>query len=242
MVRGLDVFRKRFRDFPDSYVLIGGTACSLAMEEVGLDFRSTKDLDIVLCVEALTTEFFHAFWTFIEDGSYTHRQKSTDKNILYRFIDPKDDTFPYMVELFSRVPDIAGFEVIGALTPIPAGEDASSLSAILLDTDYYDFLHRGIKHVDGIAYAAPEFIIPLKAKAWLDLSERKGRGERVDSSDIKKHLKDITVLFRIISPEAEMSLPAGIANDLAQFLEMASLQSTIVTDISERMKKLYRLQ
>lgn len=60
MVRGLDLFRERFRDFPDSYVLIGGTACSLAMEKVGLAFRSTKDLDIVLCVEALTTEFFRA--------------------------------------------------------------------------------------------------------------------------------------------------------------------------------------
>lgn len=74
-----------------------------------------------------------------------------------------------MVELFSRVPDSTGFEVAGTLTSIPAGEDASSLSAILLDTDYYDFLHRGIKHSDGVAYAAPEFIIQLKAKAWLDL-------------------------------------------------------------------------
>lgn len=241
MVKGLEVFRDRFRDFSDSYILIGGSACSLAMDEVGQDFRATKDLDIVLCVEALTTEFFHAFWTFIEEGRYTHRQKSSDRNILYRFFNPENDSFPYMIELFSRMPDISGFEVTGTLTPIPAGEDASSLSAILLDTDYYDFLHRGIKHTDGVSYAGPEIIIPLKAKAWIDLTARKGRGEPVDSRDIKKHLKDIPVLFRIVSPESAMDLPETIARDLEQFLDSASLQSEVVAVLSERMKGFYHL-
>jgi hypothetical protein len=32
--------------------LIGGTACIVIMQEAGLDFRATKDLDIVLYVEA----------------------------------------------------------------------------------------------------------------------------------------------------------------------------------------------
>ena len=48
MVRGLDIFRERFRDYSDRYVLIGGTACDLAMREAGLEFSATKDLDIVL--------------------------------------------------------------------------------------------------------------------------------------------------------------------------------------------------
>jgi len=33
MVKGLDVFRKYFRDFTDRYILIGGTACDLAMQK-----------------------------------------------------------------------------------------------------------------------------------------------------------------------------------------------------------------
>lgn len=53
MVRGLDVFRRHFADFTDRYVLIGGVAATLAMEEAGLDFRATKDLDLVLIIEAL---------------------------------------------------------------------------------------------------------------------------------------------------------------------------------------------
>lgn len=34
------------------YVLIGGTASNLAMEDAGLAFRATKDLDVVWHIEA----------------------------------------------------------------------------------------------------------------------------------------------------------------------------------------------
>jgi hypothetical protein len=46
MVKGLDIFREHFKDFQDSYVLIGGVACYLAMEEAGVAFRATKDLEL----------------------------------------------------------------------------------------------------------------------------------------------------------------------------------------------------
>jgi len=62
VVRGLDKFRKQFRAHADQYVLIGGAACDLLMEEAGLEFRATKNLDIVLSVEALDASFVRAFW------------------------------------------------------------------------------------------------------------------------------------------------------------------------------------
>jgi hypothetical protein len=46
VVKGLDVFQHHFARCADQYVLIGGTAATLAMEEAGLEFRATKDLDI----------------------------------------------------------------------------------------------------------------------------------------------------------------------------------------------------
>lgn len=52
MVRGIDSFRDWFRGYEDQYVIIGGTACDLLMTEEGLDFRATKDIDLVLIVEA----------------------------------------------------------------------------------------------------------------------------------------------------------------------------------------------
>jgi hypothetical protein len=61
VVRGLDVFRSWFSSHADEFVLIGGTAATLALEEAGLEFRATKDLDIVLHVEALTPRFGEVF-------------------------------------------------------------------------------------------------------------------------------------------------------------------------------------
>jgi hypothetical protein len=56
MVSGLDHFRKHFSPYVDQYVLIGGTACTVIMQEAGLDFCATKDLEIVLYVEGVRKE------------------------------------------------------------------------------------------------------------------------------------------------------------------------------------------
>ena len=44
-------------------MLIGGTAATLAMEDAGLDFRATKDLDIVLHIAALNAAFGTSYAT-----------------------------------------------------------------------------------------------------------------------------------------------------------------------------------
>ena len=86
MVKGLDVFREYFAGHADQFVLIGGTAGTLAMEEAGLEFRATKDLDIVLHVEALDVAFAQAFWRFVQEGGYEMAQASdTKKPTFYRF-------------------------------------------------------------------------------------------------------------------------------------------------------------
>jgi hypothetical protein len=178
MVRGLDIFQERFAAYVDQYVLIGGTAASLTMEEAGLEFRATKDLDIVLHVEALTPAFGEAFWKFVEDRGYKIRQASdTGKPIFYRFQKPADDRYPAMVELFARAPDGLQPAEGSQLTPIPLDEAVSSLSAILLDEVYYAFIMAGRREVDGLPWVGEDRLIPLKAIAWLELTapERAGR-------------------------------------------------------------------
>ena len=98
MVKGLEIFRVWFKDYADQYVLIGGTAASLAMQSAGLDFRATKDLDVVLHLEALTSAFGRRFWEFIEAGRYNIRQSATSgKPLLFRFQKPAEETFPFMI-------------------------------------------------------------------------------------------------------------------------------------------------
>ena len=83
MVKGLDVLQEHFAAHSDQFILIGGTAATLVMEQAGLDFRATKDLDIVLHIEALTPAFGTTFWTFIETGGYEIREASdTGKPLL----------------------------------------------------------------------------------------------------------------------------------------------------------------
>ncbi len=53
MVKGLDTFRKYFADYKDQYVLIGGAACDIVFESNEVNFRATRDLDMVLSIEAL---------------------------------------------------------------------------------------------------------------------------------------------------------------------------------------------
>lgn len=61
MVSGVESFRKWFAEYTDQYTIIGGTACDLLMSEDGLDFRATRDIDMVLIVESLTPEFGRGF-------------------------------------------------------------------------------------------------------------------------------------------------------------------------------------
>ena len=70
MVKGLDTFREYFKDFEEQYVLIGGAACDILFASNEGQFRATRDLDMVLIVEALTQEFGDKFWEFIESGKY----------------------------------------------------------------------------------------------------------------------------------------------------------------------------
>lgn len=228
MVRGLDLFREAFRGLQDQYVLIGGTAATKTMEDAGLDFRATKDLDVVLVVEALNAEFGAAFWAFIDAGGYELRQSGvTGRPCFYRFQKPKDDKYPVMIELFARAPDALRPIEHGNLTPIPVGEEMSSLSAILLDDSYYAFIMEGRREEDGLAWVGEDRLIPLKAIAWLELRERKEKGEQIDSANVKKHVNDVLRLSQLLTAESSITLTGRVLEDMRRFISTASADPSI---------------
>ena len=76
MVKGLDIFHEYFSEYTNQYVLIGGAACSISFEEQELDFgRTTKDLDMVLIVEAQTKEFVIDFGSLLQTAVTETRQE-----------------------------------------------------------------------------------------------------------------------------------------------------------------------
>lgn len=146
MVTGFESFKRWFSEYSEQYTIIGGTACDLLMSEEGMDFRATRDIDIVLIVESLTPQFGERFWSYIRDAGYEHRNKSTGEPQFYRFTNPKSRDYPYMIELFSRRADAIALSDDAVLTPLPLDHEISSLSAILLDDAYYQFLRKGENH------------------------------------------------------------------------------------------------
>ena len=187
MVTGLDSFKEWFKGSEEQYAIIGGTACDILMTEEGLDFRATKDIDLVLIIEAVDANFGKKFWEYVKQAGYEHCNKSSGVPQFYRFSHPITNQYPAMIELFTRKLDAIQLPEDAVLTLLPMDEDISSLSAILLDDDYYEFLKQGKVTVDGVTVLDAAYLIPFKAKAWMDLTDRKAAGEHVDSKNIKKH-------------------------------------------------------
>ena len=240
MVRGIETFKEWFAGYENQYVIIGGTACDLLMTEEGLDFRATKDIDLVLIIEAVDAAFGRRFWEYIIAAGYEHRSKSTGEPQFYRFTNPQSREYPAMIELFTRKPETMLLPEDAVLAPIPIDEEVSSLSAILLDDDYYAFLRTGRTFVDGVAVLSAPYLIPFKAKAWIDLSDRKAAGEQVDSRNIRKHKNDVFRLTELLNREETLpDLPETIKKDMKEFIERMALEDVDLKQIGlhERSKE-----
>ena len=220
MVSGFTKFKERFQGFANQYVIIGGTACDLIMENEELPFRATKDVDIVLIVESITAEFGRQFWEYVKEAGYEHLNKSTGNAQFYRFTSPKSKEYPYMIEIFSRNPDYMILDDDSIITPLPIDEEVSSLSAILLNKDYYDLLKGGQLIIDGVPVLSPLCLIAFKAKAWLDLTEGRLCGEHIDSKNTKKHKNHVFRLAQLVSPNTRMILSDEIKKDMETFLSV----------------------
>lgn len=224
MVTGFESFQTWFRGYEEQYTIIGGTACDLLMSNEDFDFRATKDIDLVLLIEALTADFGQHFWQYIKSGGYQHCNKSTDESQFYRFTQPSQPGYPYMIELFSRKPDLIFLPQDAVLTPIPIDDSVSSLSAILLDDAYYNLLRDGITTLNGVSVLDAGYIIPFKAKAWLDLTARKQRGESVDSKTIRKHKNDVFRLSVLLKADTKILLNLVVYQDMMEFIQKMEME------------------
>ena len=221
MVIGIDRWKEFFKDYKDKYVLIGGAACNLLEEEFDMTPRATKDLDLVLVVEVLSPDFGQKLWDFIKSANYMGRSKGENKfkHEYYRFTNPEDTTFPKQIELFARKTGILSLPSDARIQPISVGDNLSSLSAILMDDDYYAFTMAHSINIDDIHLASPEALICLKAKAYIEMLDRKSSGEQVDSRDIEKHKKDVFRLIAMLPQDSHFNLPEKLKSDMSDFYD-----------------------
>ena len=223
MVRGIEKFKDAFAEFADNYVIIGGTACEHHEERDGQNPRATRDIDMILVVEALTHDFVRRFWDFIKEAGYTEKQvgeKGKDtKHQYYRFQKPSNSAYPSQIELFSRSLGIFDLPADMHITPIPTDADLSSLSAILMDDDYYYYTLDHSVLAEGVHMADVDSLIALKCKAYLEMISAKLNGREVDSKHIKKHRNDVFRLVATVKPELKYGVPSSLLDDINAFCE-----------------------
>lgn len=219
MVVGLETFKEHFKDFQDSYIIIGGTACDIILEEAGFSPRATDDIDMILIVEVLSEEFVVKFWEFIKLGQYAIQQINEEKRNCYRFANPTTDNYPKQLELFCKEPDVIKVKDGAHLTSIPVEEGLSSMSAILLDKYYYDYTIENSEITEGVHFATPRTLICLKAFAFLNNTQRKAEGQDVRTVDIRKHKYDVFRMVMMLQDEDQFILPESIKTDMQRFVD-----------------------
>ena len=220
-MEGLDKFREAFKDFSDNYVIIGGTACDITMTGTEVRARATHDIDMIIIVERMTPQYGERFWQFIREAGYRPekskaKEGESPKYEMYRFVDGNPG-YPEMIELLSRHPDVLGEPKGLVIEPLPIDGELSSLSAIIMDDDYYQFTIEHSRLTDNIRHADSAALIALKARAYLNLLLDKQNGKHVNSKDIKKHRSDVLKNV-VIMTEDEIPAPASIVECIKEFV------------------------
>lgn len=214
MIRGLEHFKNYFNLFSKNFILIGGVATYLLLEEAGASrVRSTKDLDIVLLLEP-EDAFLDALKEYIKLGGYKVQIGKNGDSTFYRFQNPSDDQYPLMIELFSSIK--TDFQLFDGqhIVPISGSQGEKSLSAILLDVDYFSIIKKHVVEKDRVFIINELALIPFKAKAYLEIKER---GE--DTKNWKKHRSDIINLaVNFLTADSKEVLTGAVRDHFSNFI------------------------
>lgn len=218
MVRGLKLFADYFRGYEDHYVLIGGAACDVWLSKAEFRPRATKDLDLVLVIEAVDSSFIAHFWSFIREGGYARSEVSDGPRRCYRFAKPVREDFPFMLELFSRKIGLLEQSAPGSIFPVAVDSSLSALSAIMLDDTVYSFILGTRRKEFGLMVLDHRALIPLKAAAYVDLKAKHEHGEHIDANDIAKHRNDVLRLSVLLSEGDRIDIPNKLLLSLRELL------------------------
>jgi len=249
MIKGLELFQQRFKEFNNQYVLIGGSACWVVMNRSGLSFRRTNDLDIVLVVETLSQDFRIASQQFLKDGQYSMKSKSSGNPSFFRFNKPANPDYPYQIEFLSWDERSIEESNPGDIISMTIEEEMTSLAAILMNPEMYAFVKRNIIKIDGLPIVDETCLIPLKIRAWVDLTARKLRGEKIKEDEIRKHKSDVYLLQQLLIPRPLAEVPTLVRSDVATFIEyclddeqvlvQTGILDTTMDEIREILKLVY---
>ncbi|WP_294965954.1 hypothetical protein [Sulfurimonas sp.] len=229
MIQGLANFTDYFKDNSDDYVVIGGLATAMIMNDFGFIARATKDIDLV--VISKDNEFFlKKLLKFIDIAGYKTKERTDDdsKRNLFRFLDSDNKDYPEQIELFAIHEADSDILTASHIIKIDTPKYYKYLSAILLNTEYFNLLIKYTTNVDGLHVATPEALIPLKIHAHLNLLED-------GDSDAKKHFTDVIRLATMLDEDDVVVLEGLPREEFMKFLPI--LEETHINTIRNIIKE-----
>ncbi len=217
MNKRINFFINQFKNYKDQYILIGGSACDLIMDKIGLTFRMTKDIDIIVTVMSGNNDFLNTLKDFIKNGEYSN-SNSDDRKIFYRFSNPKHEKYPKIIELFSKRELNIPKEII--VNKINKKAKHSDFSAIMFSPEYYDLANDNIYAIENVRIPTPLALIILKLKAWDNLRRDVLLGKQVKKSDIPKHKNDIFRLWQLLDEKNEIRVSKTVLNEINGIIDL----------------------
>jgi len=208
---GLSHFQDYCKDFAEEYVVVGGFATIMLLDrELEGHGKATFDIDLVLLTttsKAMTKKNKQ----YILEGEYTIQKGNKDQYHYYRFIEPKKPNFAKEIELFASNENDLELDDTQRIIPIDPEEGLYSLSAIMLDPEYFNMIKNNVVKDLRAPCTNTQATIMLKMSAFRDLKEN-------GSKKWKKHRSDILKLSLLLTGEEKIEFVGRMKDDFDSFI------------------------
>lgn len=223
--RGLSHFQQYCKDLEEMYVVVGGFATVMLLDE-GLGDghgKATHDIDLVL-LTTCSIEMSQRIKQYVQEGKYEIQKGNKDQYHYYRFVKPEIEGFAKEIELFASNENDLKLDDSQRIIPIDPEEGLYSLSAIMLDPEYFEMIKNNITMSVVAPCTNTQATIMLKMSAFFDLKAR-------NDNKWKKHRQDILKLSLLLTGEERLQMTGRMVEDFESFM------THLEKDVDQKMIK-----
>jgi len=212
---GLSHFQDYCKDLDEHYVVVGGFATLMLLDsQLENHGKATFDIDLVL-LTSHSIEMSQRIKQYIKEGKYTIEKGSKDQYQYYRFRHPQKENFAKEIEFFASNENNLEFDASQRIISIDPEEGLYSLSAIMLDPEYFELIKNNIDKTHRAPCTNTQATIMLKMSAFFDI---KNRISKSDDKKWKKHRRDILKLALLLEGSERVSLVGRMIEDFDAFI------------------------
>ncbi|MFA6145028.1 MAG: hypothetical protein WCW84_11955 [Sulfurimonas sp.] len=223
--RGLSHFQQYCKDLEEMYVVVGGFATVMLLDE-GLGDghgKATHDIDLVLLTTS-SIEMSQRIKQYVQEGKYEIQKGNKDQYHYYRFVKPEIEGFAKEIELFASNENDLKLDDSQRIIPIDPEEGLYSLSAIMLDPEYFEMIKNNVTMSVVAPCTNTQATIMLKMSAFFDLNAR-------NDNKWKKHRQDILKLSLLLTGEERLQMTGRMVEDFESFM------THLEKDVDQKMIK-----